>query len=289
MKILLTGGSGDLGTILAAKLIKRGDTVVRFDIRDADACGEFISGSILDREKLKAILPGVDCIVHIAAWHGIHEFTKQKDAYDFWDVNVTGTFNIFQCALAAKVKNVLFISSEAVADENGIYGWTKVLGEEIAERYVRHDHMNVLTLRPRAFIPYWNKEVYQTYLDWCKWYWKGAVHIDDMVQATLQSIDLLTSKTIGQHMVLPVDGAYQYTQDDLQDWDSTGEGATFKKYYAKYYDLAVRHGLNPASPPTIQDISATNKILGYEPRYSLQNMLEDLAKYGESGPAARSE
>jgi nucleoside-diphosphate-sugar epimerase len=33
----------------------------------------FIEGSILERSKLPEIFRGCDCIVHIAAWHGIRE------------------------------------------------------------------------------------------------------------------------------------------------------------------------------------------------------------------------
>lgn len=86
-------------------------------------------------------------------------------------------------------------------------------------------------------------------------------------------------------IVLPVDGAYEYTQNDLQNWDTFGSGTTFKKYYAKYYDLAIKYGLDPTAKPTMQDISSTKQWLGYEPHYSLMNLLEDLSKYGESGPS----
>ena len=286
MKILLTGGSGDLGKVLAYQLEKRGDTALRFDIRKpGDSYGEYLQGSILDRKRLLEILPGADCIVHIAAWHGYHEFTNKKDIYDFWDVNVTGTFNVFQAAVEANVNNIIFISSEAVSDESGNYGWTKVLGEEIAQRYARNNHLNVLTLRPRAFIPYWNKEVYPSFVDWAKWFWGGAVHINDVAQSVMQGIHLLSTSSLPQHLVLPVDGAYEYTPNDLENWDEAGSGATFKKYYEKYFDVAIQHGLNPAAKPTIQDISETKKWLGYEPRYSLMSLLEDLAKYGKAGPS----
>ncbi len=285
MKILLTGGSGDLGKVLAYRLEKRGDIALRFDIRKpTDSHGKFIQGSILDRKILLDSLTDVDCLVHIAAWHGYHEFTKKKDVYDFWDVNVTGTFNIFQAAVESNVKKIIFISSESVLDPNGNYGWTKVLGESIAERYVKKYRLNVLTLRPRAFIPYWNKEVYSSFVEWIKWYWNGAVHIDDVARATIQGIDLLSKESLPKHLVLPVDGAYEYTEDDLKTWDKSGPGTTFKKYYANYFDLAIQHGLDPASKPTIQDITETKKWLGYEPRYSLANALDELEKYGEAGP-----
>ncbi len=286
MKILLTGGSGDLGKVLAYQLEKQGNSALRFDIREpADNYGKFIQGSILDRKKLFDSLFDVDCIVHIAAWHGYHEFTKKKDIYDFWDLNVTGTFNIFQAATEMNINKIIFISSEAVFDNNGNYGWTKVIGEEIAERYVKNHNLNILTLRPRAFIPFWNTEVYSSYLEWAKWFWKGAVHINDVAQAVLQSIDLVSTKNLAKHIALPIDGAYQYTETDLANWDKEGPGTTFKKYYANYYDLAIKFGLDPTARPTIQDISATQKLLGYQPQYSLMNLLEDLSKYGERGPS----
>lgn len=286
MKIFLTGGAGDLGKVLAYNLENTGNKVLRFDVRTpADQHGQYIQGSVLDRESLLRNLPGVDCIVHIAAWHGFHEFTRQKNIYDFWDLNVTGTFNVFQTALESQVKNIIFISSESVADKQGVYGWSKILSEQISQRYFDIHRLNILTLRPRAFIPYWNQDVYKSYVDWVKWYWKGAVHINDVAQAVIQGINLLGKKPLDKHLILPVDGAYEYTETDLQNWDKSGAGETFKKYYPQFYDLAIKFGLDPALKPSIQNISETQKYLGYRPKFSLMNALQDLEKYGEQGPS----
>lgn len=286
MKIFLTGGNGDLGKVLAYQLEKRGDFPLRFDIKEpSDSFGQFIKGSVLDRKTLSDSLSGVDVVVHIAAWHGIHEFTKQKNVYDFWDLNVTGTFNVFQTALEKNVKNILLISSESVVEKNGVYGWTKILSEQIAQHFFDAHHLNILTLRPRAFIPYWNHEVYKSFVEWAKWYWKGAVHINDVAQAVIKGIDLLTHKSLEQHLILPVDGAYEYTQNDLLNWDMNYSGETFKKHYKNYYDLALQYGLDPSLKPTIQDISETKKYLGYTPTYSLRNLLEDLKQHGDKCPS----
>lgn len=285
MKIFLTGGSGDLGKVLAYQIQKNGDTALRFDVRKpSDSAGQYIEGSILDRANLLKNLSNIDCIIHIAAWHGYHEFTKQKNVYDFWDLNVTGTFNVFQAAAECNVRNIIFISSESVSEKSGIYGWTKVLSEQIAQRFFDSHQLNVLTLRPRAFIPYWNQDVYKSYLEWAKWYWKGAVHINDVAQAVMKGIDFLAQKIPEEHLILPVDGAYEYVNADLINWDKNGSGTTFKKYYDKYYDMAVKFGLDPTLKPTIQDISETKKHLGYKPQHSLMNLLEDLEKYGEKEP-----
>ena len=67
---------------------------------------------------------------------------------------------------------------------------------------------------------------------------------------------------------------------------SGGAGSTFRKYYPEYYDLALSYGLDPALKPTKLDISATRRLLGYKPSYSLARLLSDLAAYGDSGPPA---
>src|SRR3954452_6828541 len=89
MKVLLTGGSGDLGQTLVPMLSSKGYMPMVLDVRaprDLKA-GVFIQGSILDREKLHEAFRGCDCIIHIAAWHGIHEVRSVKNSYDFFDLN----------------------------------------------------------------------------------------------------------------------------------------------------------------------------------------------------------
>jgi UDP-glucose 4-epimerase len=117
MKVLLTGGSGDLGQTLVPKLASRGDMPVILDIRaplDLQ-CGIFIQGSILDREILSQAFRGCDCIIHIAAWHGIHEVRGVKNSYDFFDLNVRGTFEVFEAAASLGIDKIVFISTTSVS------------------------------------------------------------------------------------------------------------------------------------------------------------------------------
>ncbi|MCP4143159.1 MAG: NAD(P)-dependent oxidoreductase [Chloroflexi bacterium] len=285
MRILLTGGSGDLGQVLSTELDSRGDIPLRLDVRTPmDDRGLYVEGSILDRPLLKQSMEGIDCVVHIAAWHGIHEFRQEKDVYNFWDLNVTGTFYVLQAAVETGIQKIVHISSESVQDWSGIYGHTKVLGEEMVRAYAKRHGVEIITLRPRAFIPYWNKTVYQSFVEWAKWFWSGAVHINDVSQAVIQSIDLLARQSISAPLTLNVDGAYEYTAEDLSTWDINGASTTFKKHYGEYYDMAVNYGLDPAEKPTILDITETRQWLGYEPRYSLRNLLMELEQFGAEGP-----
>jgi len=83
MKVLLTGGSGNLGQALVPRLLEKGDTPVILDVRAPPGLNEgvvFIEGSVLNRSNLTEIFRGCDSIIHIAAWHGIHEDGGEKDA-----------------------------------------------------------------------------------------------------------------------------------------------------------------------------------------------------------------
>jgi UDP-glucose 4-epimerase len=111
MKVLLTGGSGNLGQTLVPMLLAKGDTPVILDIRaprDLKEGGVFIEGSILDRPNLTDLFGGCECIVHIAAWHGIHESRGEKNAYDFFDLNVRGTFEVFEAAASLGIVDGAF-------------------------------------------------------------------------------------------------------------------------------------------------------------------------------------
>jgi nucleoside-diphosphate-sugar epimerase len=285
MKILLTGGAGDLATVLTPKLEARGDTPLRLDIiPPRDRRGVALLGSILDRAGLRRALKGVDCVVHIAAWHGIHDTMKQRDVYAFWDLNVTGTFNVFEAAARVGISKVIYLSSTSTRSRDSIYGHTKVLGEEVARTYAARHAMQVMMLRPRGFIPHWNRSVYASFVEWAQWFWRGAVHIDDVAQAVLQSLDVLQSQILEAPLALVVDGAYEYTDDDLANWDAAGPGSTFRKYYAAYETLARQHGLLPEEKPFKYDIAETQQWLGYVPRYSLRHLLEELDRYGPDGP-----
>jgi nucleoside-diphosphate-sugar epimerase len=286
MKVLLTGGAGDLGLVLAPMLVAQGDVPVILDPRPLrrPAGGQHVAGSILDRELLLKLLSDVDAIVHIAAWHGIHEVRGWRSSNEFWDLNVTGTFNVFEAAARAGVRKVVHISSTSVEEKTGIYGFTKRIAETVAGDYARREAMDVLTLRPRAFIPWWNRETYDNYLEWLKWFWPGAVHIDDVAEAVRLSLRVLSRRAIPEMPVLAIDGAYDYDARTLAHWDASGPGTSFAATYPAYVKLAASHNLDTSLRPMVLDISATQQLLGYRPTFSLGDALAELARYGPAGP-----
>ena len=282
MRVLLTGGSGDLGFLLSEALAKRGDEPVVIDIAPPhNAVKAYYPASILHLPAVSAAVEGIDCIVHIAAWHGIHETKGTKTAGDFHDLNVTGTFNMLDAAAHDNVKKFIFISSTSVADRYGVYGNSKVLGEEMARAFAYRHNMDIIILRPRAFIPSWNTAAYTNFAEWAAWFARGAVHINDVRQSVLCALDYLKNNENFEPKApaFTVDGAYEFTADDLENWDKDGPGSTFRKYYPDDEELLKRHGLDPTRKPKVLDISETTRVLGYRPEYSLKSMIDELKRY----------
>lgn len=282
MRILLTGGAGDLGQVVGRELVGRGDKPVKLDLRrpardSEDGC-QFVAASILDRELLGSTLRDIDCVVHIAAWHGIHEFRGEKDAFDFWELNVDGTMTLLECCARAKCSQVVFISSTSVGDWPGIYAHSKLVCEDLMRTYMARHGMRIISLRPRAFIPHWNRSVYSNFSEWAKWYWKGAVHIEDVAQAVVRAVEALSLDKVEEHLVLTVDGAYEFSPHELENWDLQGKGSTFKNRFGlDAYELMIRHGLDPAAKPHILGYCDAQAAIGYEPQYNIGRFLEDLA------------
>jgi hypothetical protein len=97
MKVLLTGGIGKSRAGPRTQAARQGRHARHSRCSPASVLeGREPCSSAVRTGPLEADgdLSRLDCIVHIAAWHGIHEDRGEKDAYDFFDLNVRGTFEV---------------------------------------------------------------------------------------------------------------------------------------------------------------------------------------------------
>jgi len=115
MRVLLTGGSGFLGSYVAEQLAAEGH-VVRALVRPKSDKGvlgrlqrvEFAPGAIEDRASLVTAVEGVDAIVHVAG------IVKARKPADFFEVNAQGTRNLVEAALArGGLERFVYVSSLA--------------------------------------------------------------------------------------------------------------------------------------------------------------------------------
>jgi dihydroflavonol-4-reductase len=117
--ILLTGGTGFLGKYILDELLSQGQRV-RMLVRNPDkvqprAGVEMMEGDILDILSIERAMEGVTQVIHAAA---VVSFWKRRQA-EMQEVNVTGTSNMVDAALEAKVDKFLHVSSVAALGRTG--------------------------------------------------------------------------------------------------------------------------------------------------------------------------
>ncbi len=114
MRVLLTGGSGFLGSFVAEQLAAGGHAVralvrPRSERRVLEMLPavEFAAGAIEERATLDAAVDGVDAVVHVAG------IVKARRPAEFFEVNAQGTKNLLQAAAARRVRRFVYVSSLA--------------------------------------------------------------------------------------------------------------------------------------------------------------------------------
>ena len=139
--VCITGGTGTLGTALAAHLhATYPDVHLRILSRDEfkqdilrSSLGEdhvsYLLGDVRDVDRLRLAFKGVDLVIHAAA-------LKQVPALEYNPVegvmtNVEGSRNVFRAALDCGVKHTLLISSDKAVHSQTLYGSTKYVAERL--------------------------------------------------------------------------------------------------------------------------------------------------------------
>lgn len=171
--VLVTGGSGYLGSLVVARLAARGVPVVGFDLRAprrAVAGARHVSGDLRTTD-LAALLRdhGVDAVVHLAA---IVEPPRGMSEAELEDIEVGGTRRVVDACVAAGVRHLTVTSSGAAygyhprndghlltEDESTpgspefAYSRHKAAVERVVERARRlHPSLGILLLRPGTII-----------------------------------------------------------------------------------------------------------------------------------------
>jgi UDP-glucose 4-epimerase len=106
MKVLVTGGAGYVGSHLVDALRQAGHEVRVLDLRPAN--GDFIQGSVADKNLVAQAVQGVEVIHHLA-W-GFYPGDERREIRE----NLFGTLNLLEAALAAGVQHFLFASTAVV-------------------------------------------------------------------------------------------------------------------------------------------------------------------------------
>jgi UDP-glucose 4-epimerase len=152
MRVLVTGGSGFIGSHVVDKLRARGHEPVIYDLRPSpwheQGSVDTVLGSITDREALERALHSCDAVAHLAAVADVNDVHASPE--DAERVNARGTVAVLEAARRAGVKRIVYAStiwvySDCEPDEvdeqtllpppSHLYTSTKLAGELYCKAY----------------------------------------------------------------------------------------------------------------------------------------------------------
>jgi UDP-glucose 4-epimerase len=146
VKVLVTGGSGFIGSHVVDSVARAGHDVRIFDLIRSPYRDDIdvVTGDLGDVETLRAASEGCDCVVHLAAVSDVNDVVANPARAEA--VNVQGTANVLEAVRAEKVPRVVFASTiwvyggtrAAIVDEDTplaepehYYTETKRIGEDL--------------------------------------------------------------------------------------------------------------------------------------------------------------
>ncbi len=285
MRIAVTGGSGKLGRAVVDGLLAHAHEVANLDrVPSPDMRASFTRVDFTDFGQTAGALSRVDdrydhldAVVHLAAIPGPG---MVPDAAIFAN-NVVSTYNVFQAARMAGIRNVVWASSETVlglpfdepppyvpVDEDvplrpaTAYSLGKTLDEAMARQFCRWDpalkmiglrFSNVMEVADYAAFPSFDGDA--TLRKWNLW---SYIDARDGAQAVRLALEIETTG-MDVFIIASPDSVMRRPNDELLDEVFPG--------------VPRKRPLEPNE--TLLSIEKARRVLGYAPRYSWRNTVRD--------------
>jgi UDP-N-acetylglucosamine 4-epimerase len=310
-KILITGGAGFIGSNLCEYFLSKNYQVVcldnfatghRHNLKDFMNNENFslIEGDIRKLETCQQAVQGVDYVLHQAALGSVPRSINNPITSN--DVNVSGFLNMLVAARDAKVKRFVYAaSSSTYGDSVGLpkvegvigkplspYAITKYVNELYAEIFSRTYGLETIGLRyfnvfgrkqdPNgayaAVIPKFVMQLMQhesPIINGDGNYSRDFTYIDNVIQ--MNELAMTAENPEAVNTVYNTAYGDRNTLNDLVGYLKT----FLSEYDPKIAEIEIEYGPNRAGdiPHSLASIEKAKTILGYDPKFSLQEGLKE--------------
>jgi UDP-N-acetylglucosamine 4,6-dehydratase len=139
--VLVTGGSGSIGSEIVKKLLQYEPQVVRVLSNDENCLFNleqelkghsnlrFLVGDVRDKERLQHAVENIHFVFHAAALK--HVPLCEYNPFEAVKTNVLGTQNVIEAAMAEEVEKLITISTDKAVNPVNVMGATKLLAERL--------------------------------------------------------------------------------------------------------------------------------------------------------------
>jgi UDP-glucose 4-epimerase len=287
MKIIVTGGSGFIGSNVVKYLSKNHEVKI-FDFKKPDNLdNEFIQGDITDSKHVINSIKDCDVVIHLAATLGV--VNTETNPVLTLDTNLGGTINVLEACKINKIKKIIFSSSSEVygeplkipmdEDDKPIpmttYGIAKFAAEEYIKAYSKTFGLEYTLFR--LFNVYGDQQA----TDWV---------LPEFVSKAISNKDIIVHgdglQTRSFCYVTDISNAFSLTLDkangQLINIGNNHEPITIKELANKIVQLSNSKSSVKFIPfeetkrnrseilIRVPNIEKAEKLLGYEPKISLE-------------------
>ncbi|MEO8534981.1 MAG: SDR family oxidoreductase [Flavobacterium sp.] len=313
--ILITGGAGFIGSNLCEHFLKSGHKVVCLDnfatghrhnleVFIENPNFKLIEGDIRNITDCVLAVTGVDYVLHEAALGSVPR--SINDPITTNDVNVSGFLNMLTASRDAKIKRFIYAaSSSTYGDSEGLpkveevigkplspYAITKYVNELYAEIFSKTYGLETIGLRyfnvfgrkqdpngayaaviPKFVMQFMNYE--SPVINGDGNYSRDFTYIDNVIQ--MNELAMTSQNPEAINTVYNTAFGDRNTLNDLVGY--------LKKYLAEFdskiADVEVVYGASRAGdiPHSLASIDKAKKMLGYDPKYSLQEGLKEAVSW----------
>ena len=150
-KVLITGGTGSLGTALTASFLKTDVDTIRIFSRDElkqsqmeshfnDKRLRFLIGDVRDKERLEKAVEDINIVIHTAALKQVPVI--EYNPFEAIKTNVQGAQNLVEACLEKDVGFALAVGTDKAVSPFNTYGATKLLMERlfVSANYYKGEH-----------------------------------------------------------------------------------------------------------------------------------------------------
>lgn len=275
MKVLVTGAAGNAGQATCRLLKEAGYEVRRADIapplhNDLPEM-EFMRCDTRTVTDVQRAVAGCGAVIHLAAWHCAHQPPVSDDT--IFAVNVDGTYAVLQACRAEGIQALVFASSMAYG-LGGVYGATKVLGENLCQMYHEMTGASVAMLRYHDFVP-------KPYLEFGPKLLRNGVDRRDVAESNVAALWAALDRRIGlfrtvvhtnHHMPAGVVADFRGLGPDWCESQVSGARALIEKYALPLPERVEQH-----------DLSEAEHLLGWTPKFGFVEFLRDLKERDANG------
>ncbi|MFC5648834.1 NAD-dependent epimerase/dehydratase family protein [Paenibacillus solisilvae] len=264
MKILITGASGNLASGVTEQLARKHEITLS-DVVRVETAFTYYQADVRQTHALDQASAGVDVIVHTPAFHGIH--MGKHSEQEFYDLNITGTFQMFQSAVRNKVRRVVWLSSMSYYGSD-FYAYTKKIGEQMCQFYHERHGIEVIMLRPADFTPYADIRNYGERL------LHGGVDRRDVIEAVVLAAEC--TSTFGAYRIIRHDS---FTNDDVKAY-SESPVEIWDRLYPGAKKIIEACKFKLPSEIRVTDLSKEKEELGYTPKYHFGTFIQEFTRDG---------